>query len=120
MTSRNIGYHTRAWADGTKVCGGSFGGSINQETVERLVKAHFKVIVKPSGRPVFVDRMDREVHLYIAVDPRVTKVGMEALCKWQVVRRAVLLQAEAEEKVREIEELLDSLSHEEIVRRLKG
>ena len=122
MTSRNIGYHTRAWADGTKVCGGSFGGDINHETVERLVKAHFKVTVKPSGTPVFVDRMGREVHLYITVDPRVTRVGMEALCEWRAVRRAVLLQeqAETEEKAREIEELLDALSHEEIVRRLKG
>lgn len=122
MTPKNIGYHTRSWADGTKICGGSFGGGINLETVERLVKSHFKVTVKPSGTPVFVDRMGREVHLYITVDPRVTKAGVEALGEWQAVRRAILLQeqAAAEEKVREIEELMDSLSHEEIVRRLKG
>lgn len=74
--SKNIGYHTRLDSNNTvKVTGGSFGGSTDQETIERLVNAHFSVRIKPSGRAVFVDNQDREVTLYITVDPMSTEKG---------------------------------------------
>ena len=54
--ANNIGWHTRLYSDNkVKVSGGSFGGNIDQETVERLVKAWFTVNIKPSGAGVFVD-----------------------------------------------------------------
>ena len=35
----NIGYHTRLYKDNNvKVTGGAFGGAIDRDTVERLVK----------------------------------------------------------------------------------
>ena len=74
--SKNIGYHTRLYTDNTrKIVGGSFGGQIDAETVERLVNLHFEVFVKPSGRAVFVDQQGREVHLYLSVDPENTEKG---------------------------------------------
>ena len=77
---KNIGYHTRLHLNNSvKVVGGSFGGSLDIETANRLVNAHFTVIVKPSGRPVFVDREGREVSLYISVDPEATEKGKEAV-----------------------------------------
>lgn len=78
--NKNIGYHTRLDnANSCKVTGGSFGGAVDQETVERLVNHHFSVRIKPSGRAVFVDKQDREVSLYITVDPLSTEKGKQAL-----------------------------------------
>lgn len=77
---KNIGYHTRLHLNNTiKVCGGSFGGTLDIETANRLVNAHFSVTVKNSGRPVFVDREGREVALYISVDPETTDKGKVAM-----------------------------------------
>lgn len=82
--SKKIGYHTRLEnANSCKVTGGSFGGAIDQETVERLVNVHFSVRIKPSGRAVFVDKQDREVSLYITVDPLSTEKGKQALRDWR-------------------------------------
>lgn len=118
----NIGYHTRLYSDNTrKVVGGSFGGSIDIETVNRLVKSHFSVVVKNSGTPVFVDKEGREVTLYLSVDAGKTEKGELAMRAW----RAELAKQTADEEHRrehqqdEIDQLMEGLSHEEIVRRLR-
>ena len=119
--SNNIGYHTRLYNDvGIKVCGGSFGGSIDMETVNRLMRL-FTVVVKPSGTPVLVDREGREVRLYITVDARETELGKKALAEW----RKTKVQEEEERQEREkreaeeINALMRSLSHDEIISRLR-
>lgn len=81
------------------------------ETVNRLVRAHFTVVVKPSGRPVFVDRNGRAVSLYFTVDPETTEVGKEALTADRA-KRAKDSEAEAIKR-EEIERLLDSMSPDE-------
>ncbi|ASD51896.1 hypothetical protein JT318_gp11 [Pseudomonas phage PspYZU01] len=113
MTSRNICYHTRSYANNaTKLTGGTFGGAIDADTVERLTKAWFTVRVKPSGRAVFVDRQGREVSLYLSVDPADTEAGKAAL-------RAHGLEAQAnaareEERRRELDDELADLSTDEL------
>ena len=123
MQRNNIGYHTRLRSDNThKVVGGSFGGQIDMETINRLVSCSFSVVVKPSGRPVFVDKSGREVSLYISVDPDSTEVGKTAMKAYYAERdlREAKAQAQAEQEQSELEEALSGLSHEEILRRLKG
>lgn len=122
MTSKNIGYHTRLRGDdSTKIVGGSFGGEIDADTVQRLVKSHFSVTVKPSGFCVFVDKQGREVSLYITVSAKDTEAGKAALKAWYAARAEAERIAEEREQQAsdEIESLMDGLSHEEIVRRLK-
>ena len=119
--SNNIGYHTRLYNDvGTKVCGGSFGGSIDMETVNRLMRL-FTVVVKPSGTPVFVDREGREVRLYITVDARETELGKKALAEWRKtkVQEEEERQEREEREAEEINALMRSLSHDEIISRLR-
>jgi hypothetical protein len=121
--SSNIGYHTRLCQDNTrKITGGSFGGSLDMETANRLVTVHFTVVVKDSGRAVFVDREGREVTLYISVDAGVTTKGIEALLLWRAERRKKQEEERKrlEEEGNEVETLMSHLTHEEIVRRLKG
>lgn len=118
---KNIGYHTRLLSDNTvKVCGGSFGGTLDIETANRLVKAHFDVVVKPSGHPVFVDREGREVRLYVSVDPAMTTKGSEALKLWRVEKARLDAEAELQHEAQqeELESAMAGLSHEEIIRRL--
>ena len=116
--SKNIGYHTRLCSDNSvKVVGGSFGGRIDDDTVNRLVNAHLTVIIKPSGRGVFVDRESREVSLYLSIDPLETEAGRKALDADKVRRQA--LQLVEDEKVSEIEDLMSSMSPEEILERLR-
>lgn len=119
----NIGYHTRLYSDNTvKVCGGSFGGSIDMETVNRLVRVHCpSVVVKPSGTAVFVDREGREVRLYVSVDVDKTEIGKQAIKEWREAQIKAEEEAEfrREKEEAEIERLMRGLSHEEIVRRLK-
>lgn len=120
---KNIGYHTRLYNNNAqKVVGGSFSGSMDMETVERLVNAHFEVVVKTSGTPVFVDHSGREVTLYVSVEARNTKKGEQALKKWREERakQESIAQAQREREEEEISELMEGLSHEELVRRLKG
>lgn len=119
---KNIGYHTRAYGDSRiKISGGSFGGDISQETVERLTRL-FDVIIKPSGTAVFVDKSGREVNLYISVDARETIKGREAYKLWEKKRQAEI-KAE-EEKLKSIlddDEILNAmkgLTHAEIIERL--
>lgn len=120
---KNIGWHTRLYKDPkVKCCGGSFGGDIGLETVERLVKFHFEVSMLPSGRPVFVDKEGREVLLYFTIDPASTSKGKEVFREYLNQKR---IEEEKREKIEqeqkeELEELMRGLSHQEIVNRLKG
>lgn len=120
---KNIGYHTRLRADHTvKVSGGSFGGSLDMETINRLVNSSFDVVITNSGHPVLVDRGGREVRLYISVDVDTTDKGIATLKTWRVEQQKLEKEREAKarEEQEELEGLLNGLSHEEIVRRLKG
>lgn len=123
MTYKNIGYHTRLIGNNSrKLVGGSFGGAIDMETVERLTRSDFTVIVKPSGRAVFVDKQYREVSLYLSVDPESTSIGKAAIENYRAEKLRAAQEAakrQAEEEC-EIEGLMYNLSHDEIVKRLKG
>lgn len=115
--SSNIGYHTRLDAQHTvKVVGGSFGGAIDQETIERLVKAHFTVRIKDSGSAVFVDKSNREVSLYFTIDPLKTEAGKEAL-KVDIARRNDAQKIE-DKKLTDIEAIMSGMSTDEILKRL--
>lgn len=123
MTTNNIGYHTRLISDNTvKVVGGSFGGSLDMETVNRLVNSHFSVTVKQSGHAVFVDRNGREVSLYFTVDARQTDAGKQALAEWRKLKakEEEANEALAAQQSDEINQLMDGLTHEEIVKRLRN
>lgn len=116
--SNNIGYHTRLNSNNTiKVCGGSFGGQIDSDTVARLVKSHFTVKILNSGAGVFVDREGREVSLYITVDPLKTEAGKLALAEHRKFMAAK--QKIEDEKEQEIEELMASMSNDEILSKLR-
>lgn len=120
---KSIGYHTRLDNNNTiKVVGGSFGGAIDMATVNRLVSSHFTVVVKNSGRPVFVDKQGREVSLYLNVDAGSTEKGARVLKEWRAERAKQLEDEEcqAERNQEEIDQLMEGLSHEEIIRRLRG
>lgn len=117
--AKNIGYHTRSFANNTvKLTGGSFGGSLDIETANRLVKAMFTVTVKNSGRAVFVDRQGREVSLYISVDPESTEAGKLALMEDRKVREQ--RQEVEAEKMARVQELIDGMSADELLKRLDG
>jgi hypothetical protein len=118
---QTICYHTRAYNNNSlKLTGGTFTGTVDMETANRIANANFTVTVKPSGTPVFVDKQGREVYLYLSVEAASTEIGKEALRAWRVERE----KREAEEKARhdreqaDIEALMEGLSHEEIIRRL--
>jgi hypothetical protein len=114
---KNISYHTRLYGnDSVKICGGSFGGSIDLDTVQRLVNNHFSVIVKNSGHAVFVDKEAREVNLYLHVSPNETEQAKIAFKEWRLKREKELELEKAKE--RQIESLLSGLSNDEIIRRL--
>ena len=117
-----IGYHTRLYSDNTKkICGGTFSGSVCMETADRLSKL-FKVTIKPGGTPVFVDSAGREVRLYMSVDPSSTTIGQDALMGWREKRN--MQRAKEEERSKkeqdEINQLMEGLSHEDLIRRLRG
>lgn len=117
--SNNTGYHTRLHSDNTvKVTGGSFGGQIGVDLVERLVKSHFTVKIKPSGSGVFVDKQGREVSLYLSVDPLTTSAGKAA--KAEFIKQESAKQEEDEEKRTEIENLMNELTVDEILKKLRG
>lgn len=118
MQRKSIGYHTRSALDGVKLTGGCFGGEIDQTTVERLVKAHFTVKARPSGSLTFVDRQGREVWLYLTVHPETTAMGQAALRELAKLREAEQAAQKALED--ELEGLLDSMTTEEALRRLRG
>jgi hypothetical protein len=114
---KNIGYHTRLISNNsTKVCGGSFVGEIGAETVERLVKAHFTVKIKPSGCGVFIDREGREVSLYISVDPLKTEAGEQALKEDRA--RRIAEQEDEDVKIAAIDDLMAGMTADEILAKL--
>ncbi|UTC28513.1 hypothetical protein GURKE_05110 [Brevundimonas phage vB_BpoS-Gurke] len=116
---KNIGYHTRLRKNHTvKAAGGCFGGDFGMETANRLVKHHFTVTMTPSGRPVFVDRQGREVTLYMTVDPETTEAGKAAMADYRRAQAAA--QKVEDEKARRVEELMDTMSNDEIIQRLGG
>lgn len=114
---KNISYHTRlSGDDSVKVCGGSFGGTIDIDTVERLVNNHFSVVIKDSGFGVFIDKEGREVNLYIRVFASETEKGRIAVKEWYLKRQHEQEIEDAKEK--EVESLLAGLSYDEIIKRL--
>ena len=117
--SENIGYHTRSVTTGDKIVGGSFGGRIDQETVERLTRL-FDVVVMPSGTPVFVDAGGRHVRLYLTVDPGKTEKGKVAVRQWQEQREEERAKLEEVHEAQDehLAHLLSRLTYEEAVRRL--
>lgn len=119
---KHIGYHTRLYSNSIKVVGGSFGGSMDIETVNRLIKSHFTVVVKKTGTPVFVDREGREVTLYVTVDVGSTEKGIQAMKEYRVdcEKREKEAESRRESEKEELDQLMDGLSHEDIVRRLRG
>jgi hypothetical protein len=118
MGHKSIGYHTRLdGQNGVKLTGGSFGGSFDLETVNRLVKSFFTAKVTPSGRVVFVDKSGREVSLCFTVDAATTEAGKAALAEDRKRREA--LQKIEDQKEADIEELMNSMSSDEILERLK-
>lgn len=123
MTTLNIGYQTRLdGADSTLLSSGSFGGSIDQSTVDRLVNNNFDVKVLNSGRPVLVDRQGRRVRLYLSVDPLRTEKGKAAYHWWlehERTRRAA--EADREEKLREeLDAMVDQIGLATVLAKLKG
>ena len=121
---KSIGFQTRSYADSSiKIGGGCFGGSLDIETINRLVHNHkFTVVIKPSGSAVFVDKEGREVWLSVTVKPADTIIGAEALRKYRAdkAKEAEKNEAQAEQEREEIDALLDGLTHAEIIQRLKG
>ena len=124
---KSIGYHTRLYSDSTiKIAGGSFGGSMDGDTIERLVNNGYTVIVKPSGAPVFVDIKGREVMLYVTVDARECEKGKTAIEKHHLEKGAAREQRAAREAQQEkderdkavIESMTAGLSYAEIIFRL--
>ncbi|USN14530.1 winged helix-turn-helix DNA-binding protein [Brevundimonas phage vB_BpoS-Domovoi] len=116
---KNIGYHTRLKSDNTvKAAGGSFGGDFGQETAERLVKAQFTVKVRPSGSLTFVDRQGREVSLYMTIDPETTEAGKAALAEHRRAQAAA--QAVEDDKARQVQDLMDTMTNDEIIARLSA
>lgn len=120
MGYKNIGYHTRLVDTDVKVKGGCFGGSLDGETVNRLVTSHFKVEVSNSGHPYFVDKQGRRVRLYLSVDARNTPQGMAALKAWhREQEQAAKKEAELfSQQQAELQAAMAGLSHEEVMRRL--
>ena len=118
---KNIAWHTRLLSDNTqKIVGGSFGGEVSIDTANRLVNSHFTVVVKNSGRSVFVDREGREVTLYIVVNPEITDKGKAAIAQYQIEKKKqdYETQKREQENQNRIESLMEGLSSEEIIKRL--
>lgn len=117
MHNKSIGYHTRQSGKNTiKVCGGSFGGSFDLETANRLIKQHFTVKAKPSGTLVFVDRANREVSLYFTVDPEITDAGKIARAEHNRTKEAI--QKVEDQKLAELADRLESMTVDEALRKL--
>ena len=116
---KSIGYHTRKRGeDSSKVTGGSFGGAIDIETINRLVNTHkFKVEIAPTGFATFVDSSGRKVALYLTVDPLSTDIGKVALSVHREAQR--IAQAAEDEKAQQVQNLLTNYSNDELLALLK-
>lgn len=116
---KSIGYQLREYGnDNNKLVGGSFGGGIDLETIDRLVNAHLDVITLPSGNLCFVDKQGRKVTLKINVDPIFTAKGKAV----QTANAAELMQscAKAQDLQQKVDDLMQGLSWEEIIRKLEA
>lgn len=119
---KTICYHTRlAYDNRVKVSGGTFSGEIDLTTVNRLAST-YSVIIKGSGRPVFVDKSGREVSLYISVDPEETTKGKEALKLYyeEKHRKEEADRILYESQEQELENVMAGMTHEEIIRKLSA
>lgn len=113
---QNIGWHTRLRSNANvKAAGGSFGGNFSLDTANRLARL-FTVKVLPSGTPVFVDREGREVWLYMTIDARETDAGKAAMAEHRKAEAA--RQHIEDEKAARVQELMDSMSNDELLKRL--
>lgn len=129
MRRTSICYQTRLQHnDSVKVCSGTFGITspgkyFDSDTIERLLKNHgYGVTFNRSGTAIFTDDKERNVRLYILVDPLHTSIGQEAHKKY-IAEKLRLEQEELERleaQQEELDEAMSGLSHEEVIRRLKG
>lgn len=115
-------YHLRRVSDGQKLVGGTVPRSCStlDQSAEWLAN-HAQVAVSGSGQVNFLYG-GTYVRAYLSVDPAETVQGQEALTQWRIDKRN-REDAEAERNAdfeREIEDLMDGLSYEEIVSRLRG
>ena len=113
-------FHLRRVSDNVKVVGGTVPKSCAtlDEAAEWLSEGA-PVVVSNTGSVQFTYG-STPVYAYLSVDPSETDIVKEALRQWRVDKRN-REDAEAERNAdfeREIEDLMDGLSHEEIVRRL--
>jgi len=88
---------------------------VDLETVNRFVSAHLGVKVLDSGAPVFVDKNGQQVVLTFIIDPLFSDMGILA----KRVHDAQV-SFSAEEKERELADLMAGMSTEEIIARLKS
>ena len=118
MAHKSIGYHTRPTSNNSiKYSGGSFGGSFDMETINRLVRAHFEIrIHQGSGRPVFVDRNGRDVWLYITVDPEKTEKGEQAMFALRVQQQQ--RERHEAEKQSRLESVMNNYTTDELLKLL--
>lgn len=95
---------------------GAFPGPLSVDTLNKLVSTHFSATVRPGGLPCFADNSGKEIRLYVTVDAALTDCGQEALRRYYAERRA----REREESLKEerIKTLMDSMTTDEILRRL--
>jgi hypothetical protein len=122
MITKSIGYQTRLdESDSTLVQSGSFGGSIDQSTVDRLVNNNFDVAVRPSGRCVLVDRQGRQVQLYLRVDPSKTVKGKAVYAAWreQECKRLAAETANEEHLREELDTMIDLIGLAGVLAKLK-
>lgn len=117
----NIGYNIRARATGEKLSGGSFGGTFGLDTVQRLVSSQLTVKVN-NGQCFFIDRNGAPCRLYIHVDAESTEAGKEALKQWRITKALQDEEDRRKEQAEkeELETLMNSMSHEDIIKALKG
>ena len=92
-----------------------FRGAIDAETVERLVDHHFKVKITDKGVVYFEDRNGKIVRLYIRVKPAHVKQGVQLAKAWRAEQRA-----KKEQLQQEIDMLMDGMTQEEILDRLRN
>lgn len=116
---KSIVYHTHSM-DGVKLCGGSFSGVVDMETVNRLVRAYFTVSVSNSGRAIFIDRKGSEVLLTLTINAGSTDAGAAAVKAWRIEQKARAEEAARTEEMQrmELEALLRGMSHADAVDRL--
>ena len=117
---KSIVYHTRDYNNASvKLVGGTFGGSIDMDTIERLSRL-FIVEITDSGTPVWVDKDGRRCWLYITVDPERTEKGRAALDTYRKERaRREAEQMELERRQEEaIASIVDRIGYHEALRRL--